>query len=186
MSSVKITTVNASPKSDGTLSTLLTQFENYAAELGVQVTTINLVHTDIPFVTGELDLALTNPLPFQKALIESDGIVIATPTYWFNVPARLKNFIDNLTILEENGYLLEGKVGGIIVYAPQGGDTTVLASLMLPLNHMGVVFPPYSAIFYRGKQDTWVDQDIKDMAKRIIVQIDAQKKLSLKWDNWEA
>ena len=119
---------------------------------------------------------------FQKALVEADGFVIATPTYWFNEPGILKNFIDSLTPLEENGFMLEGKVGGFIVYSPEGGETDVLENLAMTFNQMGIVLVPYSLIFYRGSQDKWALDDVKLLAKSMIQQIQAQRKLQFNWD----
>ncbi len=182
---IKILAINSSPKSDGHTARFLEHFEKAAKQLNAEVTHMDLYHEKIPFFSGILGKKLKRMSHVQKAMVETDGFIIATPTYWFNEPGVLKNFIDNLTPLEENGFKLEGKVGGFIVYSPEGGEIGVLENLAMTFNHMGVILPPYSFIFYRGPQDDWVMQDIKDLAKRMIVQISAQKQLDLKWDKWK-
>ena len=73
--------------------------------------------------------------------------------------------------------MLEGKVGGFIAFEPQGGGVEVLKNLAMTFNHMGVVIPPYSLIFYRGHQDNWAMQDIKLLARVMKAEIESQKKL---------
>lgn len=153
---IKILTINSSPKKGG-------QYEE-----------------DINPVDGRLGQKIHKLSRLQKLMIESDGFVIATPTYWFNMPGILKNFVDNLTILEENGWLLENKVAGIIVYSPQGGEIGVLSPLAITFNHMGVVIPPYGLIFYRGKIDEHALEDIKLLAKSIKRQVEAQRRSAFK------
>lgn len=178
---IKLLAINGSPNPDSKTVNFLKQFIESANTLGATIENIDLYRHSIPFVTGKLEQKISKLLPIQKAIIECDGFIIATPTYWFNIPGILKNFIDNLTILEENGFLLEGKVAGFIIYSPQGGELGALSALTFPLNHMGVTFPPYAFLFYRGIQDKWVKKDIPLLAKNMIQQIKAQKQLKMNW-----
>ena len=132
----------------------------------------------------------------KSLLLEADGLVIAIPTYWFNMPGILKSFIDSLTPFVDmenesnyktdgkNSFGLDGKVAGCIVYSPEGGESPVLQNLALTLNHLGVLLPPYSLIFYRGKQDWWAKNDIRLLTRNMIQQIKAQKQLHLQWDEY--
>lgn len=181
-SSVKILAVNSSPQEKGHTVHLLNLFVESAEKLGAQVKRFDLYKEHIPPVTGELGKKSKKLSHLQKELVASDGFVIATPTYWFNEPGILKNFIDNLTPLEENGFLLEGKVAGFIVYSPQGGETEVLENLAMTFNQMGVTLPPYSLIFYRGvKEDDWAFDDSKLLARSMIQQIKAQRQTKFNW-----
>ena len=179
---VKILAINSSPKESGHTAHLLKLFIDSAKSLGAQVKKLNLYEEHIKPYSGILGKKPKRLNHFQKALVEVDGFVIATPTYWFNEPGILKDFIDSLTPLEENDFMLEGKVAGFIVYSPQGGETEVLENLAMTFNQMGVLLPPYSLIFYRGvKEDNWAFEDSKLLAKRMISAITAQKQLGLKW-----
>lgn len=179
---MKILAINSSPKPDGKTASFLQTFIDAAKDQGMEVNKVNLYEEEIPHHSGELDKPLKELSKLQKKFVEADGFVIATPTYWFNVPGVLKNFIDHLTILEENGWQAEGKVAGIICYAPEGGELGVLGNLSVALNHMGIVIPPYGLIFYRGPQDSWAIPDIKLLAKSMAQQIKAQKELNFNWD----
>ncbi len=178
---VKILAINSSPKTKGHTTKLLGRFVNSAKKLGAKVKQINLFKVHIPPVTGQLKKKVKRLTKLQKELVTADGFVIATPTYWFAEPGVLKNFIDNLTPLEENNFMLEGKVAGFIVYSPEGGETDVLENLAMTFNQMGIILPPYSLIFYRGPQDKWALEDVKLLAKNMIQQIKSQKMQGLKW-----
>ena len=174
---MKILTINCSPKNEGNTAKLLKIFLDEASKIGLEVRSINLYEEKEDFFHGKLNQKIEKLTKAQELLTKSDGFVIATPTYWFNTPAILKNFIDNLTPLEENNWMLEGKVGGFIAFEPQGGGVEVLKNLAMTFNHMGVVIPPYSLIFYRGHQDNWAMQDIKLLARVMKAEIESQKKL---------
>lgn len=174
---VKILAINSSPKTKGHTARLLELFIKSAVRPGADVKRVNLFREEIKPVTGELKKKIKRLSKLQKALIECDGFVIASPTYWFAEPGILKDFIDNLTPWEETGFMLEGKVAGFIVFSPEGGETNVLENLALTFNQMGVLLPPYSLIFYRGPKDKWAIDNLKLLAKNIIQQIKAQKQL---------
>ncbi len=179
---IRILVINASPKIRGNTGDLLEIFKREVKDLGEKIDTLDIYKEKIRPVSGKLGQKLRKNYPrFLKKVIEADGIIIGTPTYWFNVPGQLKNFIDQLTTLEENGFLLEGKVAGFIVYAPQGGSTNVLSCLALTASHMGMVLPPYSLFFDDGRKDKWVKDDIKLLAKNMLLQIKAQKGFDINW-----
>ena len=179
---IKILAINSSPKLEGHTAHFLQSFIRSAEKLGADVIMVNLYKQHLKPFSGKLGIKIKSLAPLQKEMVNADGFVIATPTYWFNEPGVLKNFMDWMTPLEENGFLLEGKVGGFIVYSPQGGETDILENLAIVFNHMGVLLPPYSMIFYRNSADTWVKKDIPLLAKNMIQQIKAQKKLNISWD----
>ncbi len=187
---IQLLAICSSPKAGGHTDKLLERFIKAAGRYGASVTKIQLYKEKIPPFDGKLHHRRASLVAqnirglsrFQKALKGCDGFVIATPTYWFNVPGVLKNLIDHLTVLEEYGYWLEGKVAGFIVYSPHGGGTDVLENLALVFSNMGVVLPPYSMIHYGQSDDQWSPEDIGLLAKNIILQIRAQKTLGMSWD----
>jgi multimeric flavodoxin WrbA len=50
-------------------------------------------------------------------MMEADGIIIGTPTYWAGVTAQLKMLIDRSMALEACDYALRNKVGGALTCA---------------------------------------------------------------------
>ncbi|MEM4718033.1 MAG: flavodoxin family protein [Desulfurococcaceae archaeon] len=94
-------------------------------------------------------------------IISADGVIIATPVYWYAPSGVLKNFIDRLTCLENMIFhsgrsLLEGKVAGFIVTGLDSGVFMTVSYLMSVLNSMGVIIAPWSMAY------THVDDVLKD------------------------
>lgn len=64
--------------------------------------------------------------PIYAKLREAEGLIIATPVYWFTVSAQAKLFMDRwYGFVNSAGYLLKGKRIGIILTF---GDTDVFSS----------------------------------------------------------
>lgn len=123
----------------------------------------------------------------RKMLLEADGFVLASPVNWMNVSALMKNFIDKLTVLEEQGFLLEGKVAGFVVTENEGGGWEAINDMAAPLNHMGVLTPPYSMMFHnfslrKQKISRWMDKDLELLGKNIVVMCEMVKNSKPNWD----
>lgn len=114
-----------------------------------------------------------------RALLECDAAVFVTPTYWMGVPGKLKNLVDRLTALENNGFLLEGLVVGVVAVNQVGGGWEAASWLAGVLNAMGALIPPYAIqVFYpKGVQERlsdpvlareyWGEQDLVVLADNI-------------------
>jgi len=60
---------------------------------------------------------------FQK-MIEADGIIIGSPTYFSNVSSEVKALIDRAGLVSiANGYLIKHKVGAAVVAVRRAGAT---------------------------------------------------------------
>jgi multimeric flavodoxin WrbA len=65
-----------------------------------------------------------------EKMIEADGIILASPTYFANVTAEMKALIDRCGyVARANGNLLQRKAGAAIVAARRGGAISVFNSL---------------------------------------------------------
>ena len=54
--------------------------------------------------------------PLYQKIEEADGIIFASPVYWFNMSAQMKLFIDRTyAVHSENGYALTGKDVAVIL-----------------------------------------------------------------------
>ncbi|MEM4487821.1 MAG: flavodoxin family protein [Desulfurococcaceae archaeon] len=94
-------------------------------------------------------------------IMEADGLIIATPVYWYAPSGILKNVLDRLTSMEnmifhKSKSLLEGKVAGFIATGLDSGVMTSIAYLMAVLNSMGVIIPPWSMAY------SHVEEIVKD------------------------
>jgi len=66
---------------------------------------------------------------FQK-MIEADGIIIGSPTYFSNVSAEVKAFIDRAGLVAiANGYSLKHKVGAAVVAVRRAGAANVFDAI---------------------------------------------------------
>ena len=85
-------------------------------------------------------------------LLESDGIIFATPVYFYSMTAQAKAIIDRTIALNRPERSLSNKVGGVIVTAGSLGIIQVLKDLyfymvtrqMLPANYV-VAYPTPAA-----------------------------------------
>lgn len=101
---MKITILDASPRTGGTVSGLAAKTGEEATGLGADVETIRVQDLKVSACTGCMRcrsehrciLPPDDSLRVLKALQESEGIIIAAPTYWGNMPGTLKLLFDRL------------------------------------------------------------------------------------------
>ncbi|MEM1873761.1 MAG: flavodoxin family protein, partial [Acidilobaceae archaeon] len=97
-----------------------------------------------------------------EKVLYSDGLILATPVYWYGPTGVLKNFIDRLTSMENMIFhkprrsLLEGKVAGFIAAGLDSGVLMTIAYLMSVLNSMGAIIPPWGMAYTHSEN---VDAD---------------------------
>ncbi|MEM5778129.1 MAG: flavodoxin family protein [Candidatus Aenigmatarchaeota archaeon] len=164
-SKILIIGINGSPHKNGTTAMVLNRILESSKKHGAEVKLIHLIEKKITPCKGcysEDPKLCKYPCNIKddmqdilKLMIKADGFVFATPTYWFNMSGLMKNFIDRLTNLATRGYKLEGKVGVFIAASKEdeGGKVFASASMALAMNHLGLMIPPYSIMFYPGKEE---------------------------------
>lgn len=167
---IKILCVSASPVPDGHTEEMLGIFAAKAYALGAEIEIIRLVDTPPPPISGKLEGWKPDPFWADK-LAGADAVVVATPTYWFNTPGILKNWIDSLTPLTYESKL-DGLLGGIIVYGPEGGAFNQVQYLGMVFNNIGITIPARGLIWQEGPRrigpNAWVEQAISQLAENII------------------
>jgi multimeric flavodoxin WrbA len=101
-----------------------------------------------------------------QKIYEADGIIFATPIYWFAPSGVMKNLIDRMTSLEnmvafgEPSYV-EGKVVGAVVVGADTGAIMTGGYLITTLNSMGAIIPPWAIAYsYKSKTSLWDDKDL--------------------------
>jgi NAD(P)H dehydrogenase (quinone) len=99
----------------------------------------------VPAVTAESEAA-AKPVPASGPpyatlddLLETQGLVLGSPTRFGNMAAPLKHFLDGTGTLWLTG-ALSGKPAGVFTSTQtlHGGQETTLISMMLPLLHHGM------------------------------------------------
>jgi multimeric flavodoxin WrbA len=81
-----------------------------------------------------------------QKMIEADGIILGSPTYFADVTAELKAFIDRVGYVSfANGGLFRHKVGAAVVAVRRGGATHVFDTInhFFQINQMFVVGSTY-------------------------------------------
>jgi multimeric flavodoxin WrbA len=128
MKNQKILIINGSPRKNGNCAFLIQSLVKGVKENGGSFEIINLQELKIA-PCNACDACRKNKtrsctvkddmVPLYAKVAQADAIVFATPTYWFNLSAQTKLFIDRLYAVEnEKVYALTGKkVGIILTYA---------------------------------------------------------------------
>ncbi|RLE70293.1 MAG: flavodoxin family protein [Thermoprotei archaeon] len=123
-------------------------------------------------------------------LLEADGLIIATPVYWYNVSGHVKNFIDRLTALEnmihfEGRSWLEGKVAGFIAVGNDVGALAVIQGLMAVMNSMGMLVPPWALAYYERRGDVLEDEqailDAWNVGRAVAIAAKLLKEADVRW-----
>jgi FMN-dependent NADH-azoreductase len=146
---MKIIALSCSPSRGRNSDTMLDNFIRGVQEVkGVQIEKIYLSDIPIDYYTFENSTGFGKHEEKFGELTEkiknSQGLVIATPTYNFSVPAHLKNFIDRIRFIaldmNEKNKLGQptGKLGHLRAYFLVSGGTPVWAEKLLFF-----AFPPF-------------------------------------------
>ena len=76
---------------------------------------------------------------FMEKMVEADGIIIGSPTYFANVSTEVKALIDRAGLVAiANDYLFRRKVGAAVVAVRRAGGTDVYSAInyFFGINHM--------------------------------------------------
>ncbi|MFC1898829.1 flavodoxin family protein [Chloroflexota bacterium] len=125
---MKILAIVGSPRLEGNTNYLVDQSLKEAKKLGAQTEKITLVKYKVNPCLGH-----DNCASFEACLQdddtgwilekfrEADGVILATPVYYYNVSAQMKAFIDRNYFLYKHDQDYRAKVAGIIVVGEQIG-----------------------------------------------------------------
>jgi multimeric flavodoxin WrbA len=83
---------------------------------------------------------------YIEKIISADGIILGSPTYFANVSAPMKAFIDRVGLVSiVNGYLLKHKIGAAVLAVRRQGATHAFSSInfFFLINQMYVVGSSY-------------------------------------------
>jgi NAD(P)H-dependent FMN reductase len=167
---IRILCISASPRLDGHTEQMLSIFATRAFALGAELDVLRLHEHPVEPISGKLEG--WKPDPYWAAKLDwADAVVVATPVYWFAPPPILATWIDNLTPLT---YIskLDGLLGGVIVYGPEGGAFNVAQHIGTVFNNIGITVPARGLIWQEGPHrlgpNAWVEPGIEALAENII------------------
>ncbi len=174
MGGVYVLGINASPRNYGNAYKLLRIALEGAKSVGSEVKLVNLYEYNIKPCIGcvsDDQKACRYPCVIDddmrilyEEVLKADGMIIATPVYWFNVSGVLKNFIDRLTVFEnmiviEGRCWIEGKVAGVIAVGNDSGVIMTISNLFATLNSMGLIIPPWALAYINSKVDAFDNEN---------------------------
>lgn len=110
----------------------------------------------------------------HEMIVDSRAVIIGSPINWNNMSARLKDFLDRLTCLQ-NLYLLKkeglttGKVVGILVNGHEDGGVKTAMDIFLYFQQMGYVLAPFGFIYatHGAQYNSKTDNDFFKNDKRL-------------------
>jgi len=150
--------INGSPRRYGQSRSLLAVALKAAETLGAEIKVIDLYNHRIEPCLGCVSdgkEACGYPCVIDddmrviyEEVLRADGIILATPVYWYAAPGHVKNFIDRLTALEnmierEGRSWVEGKVAGVIAVGNDSGALHAASTLVMTFITMGFLVPPW-------------------------------------------
>lgn len=172
---MKVVAFNGSPRKSGNTSLLIRAVFAELEKEGIETEEVNLTGQPLRGCTACMACvrnqnrrcAIDNDLinGCIEKMLEADGIILASPTYFADVTAEMKALIDRAGMVSRaNGDLLQRKVGAAVVAVRRGGAGHVFNSL----NHfffIGQMVVPGSSYwnFAFGRQIGEVEQDAEGM-----------------------
>ncbi len=130
-----IVAIVGSPRRSGNTSYLVDRALEEAAGLGAGTEKISLSDYRLGACFAHDNCGKTNSCAYQddglwilKKFSEADGVILATPVYYYNMSAWMKIFIDRNWFLREHGKKCRARAVGIIVVGGGAGiEDTVSA-----------------------------------------------------------
>jgi multimeric flavodoxin WrbA/rubredoxin len=133
----------------------------------------------------------------HEMLLDSRAIIIASPINWNNMSARLKDFLDRLTCIQNQPLIGKenmtyGKTLGILVNGHEDGALKVAFDIFTYFQQMGYVFAPFGFAYVTHKagydavtdneffsKNEKIKKDVEDVVSNVIetMNLDLEKKL---------
>lgn len=171
---IRILGINGSPHKGGLCAKLLAQTLRQSRKHDAEVAVVHLVDYEKYFFHSHYKKRAEKGFgKLAKLLKKADGFIFISPTHWMNVSSLMKNFLDQLTLMELKNFDLEGKVAGFIATEEEGGAWNTLLNMVGPLNQMGLLIPPHALVFYSKKlagrsEKKWMKRDVRLLGKNIV------------------
>ena len=138
---MNIIAIVGSPRLDGNTNYLVEQAIRKASELGAETEKIILSEHRISPCLGhrncsELDSCVQQDdgIWILQKFSKADGIILATPVYFYDVSAWMKIFIDRNYFLRHHGIKCRARAVGIIVVAGSAGIEDTVDTLKRYVN----------------------------------------------------
>jgi len=133
---MKVLAIVGSPRPEGNTNYLVDKALEGAAKSGVQTEKILLSQHDIRPCLGHDDCANFKTCTQQddaswvlERFCEADGVILATPVYWYNMTAQMKTFVDRNYFIYRHDTKPRAKAVGLIIVAEGAGIEDTLNTM---------------------------------------------------------
>jgi len=177
---MKILAVAGSPRIKGNSTYLANVALDEAEKLGAETESIVLSQYRVNPCQGHDDCGSFDtcvqkddaPRILDK-MCQADGVIIATPVYYYNVSAQLKAFIDRSYFLYTHGRKPKAKVIGLIVVAESSGIEDALHTLGQYVDETFVKKEVFTVSGYAGRcgdavSDIKLTRDASNLGRQIV------------------
>lgn len=126
---MKVLAICGSHRKNGNTKILLEKVLKIFRKGGIKTKLLDLLDYPLSFCQAHPSEICVKKCPYEKEfkeiekeLVSADAIIVGSPVYMGDIPARLKNFMDRTVRLRRKGFLLANKIGAaVVVGASQGG-----------------------------------------------------------------
>lgn len=149
---MRVVAINGSPKPNGNTFLALSKMKEQMEAAGIVFDIIHVGNAPLQGCVGcgtcarlknekcRYDQDLVNDA-IQK-LKEADGIVLASPVYFANIPGTMKSFLDRVFyVMSMNGGMLQHKVGASLCVLRRSGGVETFAALNHYLTYSQMLIP---------------------------------------------
>ncbi|MCL2350666.1 MAG: flavodoxin family protein [Defluviitaleaceae bacterium] len=165
---MKAVFINGSPRKNGNTAAIMSEIERGIKEKGFEVKSFLLHDMDIRFCVGckvcyEDGACVHNDdvAMMAQAIFGSDLVVVGSPSYWGDVTAQLKTFIDRCTPwcdTNDKRKLFAKGIKGAAVAVRAGGNKAENENLVNTIEHfLGHLDIPLAGSFTAERIDTAAD-----------------------------
>jgi multimeric flavodoxin WrbA len=153
---MEIVAILGSPRVNGNTSYLMDQALEEARSFGIETTKIALTQYQINPCQGHdkcEDFASCPQEDDTESIVGkiygADGIILASPVYFYNVTGQLKTFVDRNRFYRRHKWKMQARCAGIIVVATAAGieDTT---NALIQFIKLTSKIPPEKVIQVQG------------------------------------
>ena len=170
---MKVLGIVCSPRIGGNTEILVKEVLKASKEMGAEIELITVANKvinpcdacDTCIKTGVCKID-DDMAPIYSAISQADGIVLASPVYFWSMSAQAKAIIDR-TYVVHIGHQLRGKVGGAVVVARRAGCTNTVQSFFNFFNHQRIVIAGGVIAFGNEKGEVVKDEEGMSEAKAL-------------------
>ncbi len=190
---MRIVGILGSPRKNGNTEILLDVALEEARKNGVVVSKIPLRNKSIAPCTGCLKCVKTgiciikdDMREIYKKMLESDGILWATPVYFWSMTGQTKTVMDRTYALTSPKLQLVNKIGGLILVAGNRGCMNAANVFQMYFNYNHMFFAEFAWGYASGKgeikKNAFAMNAAKEMMHQMISLIHADLKYPKEFD----